>query len=99
MARKKASDLTEQEKQHILTVFWQMPDNAIFDEVQVAVVCNRSQSWVQHARTYGGGPAFKKGVRAVGYSKCDVVSYLNSLTSYENTSQKSQVNLPAAASH
>ena len=87
MARKKANELTEEEKQNIRDQFWRMPDNAVFDEVQVAVVCNRSQSWIQHARTYGGGPVFKKGVRAIGYQKAAVVAFLETMTTFENTSQ------------
>ncbi|OAU97547.1 hypothetical protein [Moraxella catarrhalis] len=67
--------------------FWSATDDAVFPPVTIAVVLNKSLSWLQAKRCNGDGiPFIKHSKKAIFYQKSDVLAYLNQFSKVPHTS-------------
>ena len=67
--------------------FWSASDDAIFPPLTIAVVLNRSLSWLQAKRCNGDGiPFIKQSKKVVYYQKSEVLNLINQSVKVPHTS-------------
>lgn len=67
--------------------FWSASDEAIFPPITIAIILNRSLSWLQAKRCNGDGvPFIKKSKKSIYYQKSDVVDFINKSVKVPHTS-------------
>lgn len=67
--------------------FWAAPPQAHFSQQTLATALDRAESWFEHARVKGTGPAFRKIGGRILYCKADVLAWLESHKRVTRTSQ------------
>ena len=74
-----------------LTLFWEAPTNALFDQNIIATVLGCSPASLERARWAGfGGPPFKRiGSRSIRYEKKSVLDWLNEAPTKNSTLRES----------
>ena len=75
-----------QTRNEALAEFYNAPDTAIFDQINIALVRGCSHQTMERDRWAGTGIPFIKIGRAVRYRKTDVLAWLNQYQSQQSTS-------------
>lgn len=70
--------MTDKSVQSVHDEFWQAPDDALFSPKKIAIVLQKSKSWLQAQRCNGGGiPYIKLSNKVIYYRKSDVMKFLD----------------------
>jgi hypothetical protein len=64
-------------RQELSAQFWAAPSEALFSQQTLATALDRPESWFEHARVKGTGPAFRKIGGRILYCKADVLAWLD----------------------
>ena len=67
--------------------FWDAPDHALFNQVIISLVINKSQAWLEWKRHSGDEIPFRKIGRRCLYQKSDVVAFINQHALVASTSE------------
>ncbi|PIQ43271.1 MAG: DNA-binding protein [Gammaproteobacteria bacterium CG11_big_fil_rev_8_21_14_0_20_46_22] len=59
----------------------------LLSQKDAAVLLCKQPRWLERRRTEGGGPPFRYIGRTPVYEKAELIEWINSLPTYENTAQ------------
>lgn len=75
--------------------FWSATDDAVFPPITIAIVLNKSLSWLQAKRCNGDGiPFIKHSKKVIFYQKSDVLAYLKQFSKVPHTSHPDYYKAP-----
>ncbi len=86
----KLKQLTAEQRKLESDRFWSATDDAIFPPITIAVVLDKSLSWLQAKRCNGDGiPFIKQSKKVIYYQKSDVLDFINQYAKIPHTSHPS----------
>ncbi|OOR87191.1 DNA-binding protein [Moraxella caviae] len=93
----KLKTLTPEQAKSESDRFWSASDDAVFPPITIAIILNKSLSWLQAKRCNGDGiPFIKHSKKVIYYQKSDVIDYLNKFGKVPHTSDPNYYNYQKA---